>query len=353
MKNYMKKGIVSAALAGSMIVALPGAAFAATVSKDGAAISKSWEVASAQQAADGETFNFTVQYQGADAVGTYTPSATYNGTAVTEATSVTKSIALKGSTLEGTVSQKDLFAGFDFVTPGKYHFVVTENTGSNANIVYSRASYLVTVNVKSALDAQGVPTGAGEIDSVVFQQTKNDAGTAVAGEEKADSAAFANGAKDNANLDVTKKVAGTAANTNDEFTFTVQLEGVTGEYTVVLPDGTTATTTNQAWTGKLKHGQTVEIKNLPVGAKYTVSEADTDYNESYVVNGGASTEGLSTGEQEVAKSGNNVTFSNEKGFIPQTGITANTLPFAAGAVVVVAGAGALAITRKRRASEEF
>lgn len=352
MKNYMKKGIVSAALAGSMIVALPGAAFAATVNNEGAAISKDWTVASAQQAADGETFNFTVQYQGADAVGSYAPSATYNGAAVTTATSVTKTIALKGGTLSGTVSQKDLFAGFDFATPGKYHFVVTENAGTNANIVYSQASYLVTVNVKSAVDAQGVPTGAGEIDSVVFEQKAADAGEAVEG-EKSGSAAFANGAAENASLDVTKKVAGTAANTEDEFNFTVQLEGVTGEYTVILPDGTTATTTNQAWTGKLKHGQTVEIKNLPVGAKYTVSETDTDYTESYVVNNGTSTEGLTTGKQEVSKNGNSVTFTNEKGFIPQTGITANTLPFAAGAVVVVAGAGALAITRKRRASEEF
>lgn len=354
MKNYMKKGIVSAALAGSMIVALPGAAFAATVENSGDAISKSWTVASEQQAAAGETFQFTVQYQDADAVGSYTPSATYNGAVVTKATSVTKSIDLKGSTLSGTVSQTDLFAGFDFATPGKYHFVVTENAGDNANIVYSQASYLVTVNVQAEVDADTkVPTGKAQIESVVFQQTKNDAGAAVAGKEKPNSAAFNNGAKDNANLDVTKKVAGTAANTNDEFAFTVQLEGVTGEYTVVLPDGTEATTTNQAWTGKLKHGQTVEIENLPVGAKYTVSETDTNYNESYVVNGGDSKEGLTTGKQEVSKNGNNVTFTNEKGFIPQTGITANTLPFAAGAVVVVAGAGALAITRKRRASEEF
>ena len=353
MKNNLKKGIVSAALAGSMMVALPGAAFAATVDGDGAAISKNWTVASAQQAAAGETFNFTVQYQGADAVGSYTPSATYNGAAVTTATSVTKQIALQGSTLSGTVSQHDLFDGFDFAKPGKYHFVVTENAGTNANIVYSQASYLVTVNVKAAVNADDVPTGAGEIDSVVFEQKATDAGAAVTSKVKMDSAAFANGAKANANLDVTKKVAGTAANTEDEFAFTVELEGVTGEYTVVLPDGTEATTTNGEWTGKLKHGQTVEIKNLPVGAKYTVSETDTDYDESYVVNNGASQEGLTTGEQTVADTGNNVTFTNEKGFIPQTGITANTLPFAAGAVVVIAGAGALAITRKRRASEEF
>lgn len=352
MKNNLKKGIVSAALAGSMMVALPGAAFAATVDSTGDAISKNWTVASAQQAAAGETFNFTVQYQGADAVGSYTPSATYNGAAVTTATSVTKQIALQGSTLSGTVSQHDLFDGFDFAKPGKYHFVVTENAGTNANIVYSQASYLVTVNVKAAVDAQDVPTGAGEIDSVVFEQKKTDAGVAVEG-EKSDSAEFANGAKENANLDVTKKVAGTAANTEDPFNFTVELEGVTGEYTVVLPDGTETTTTNQKWTGSLKHGQTVEIKNLPVGAKYTVSEADTDYDESYVVNGAQSQTGLSTGKQEVTNSGNNVTFTNEKGFVPQTGITANTLPFAAGAVVVIAGAGALAITRKRRASEEF
>lgn len=356
MKKNLKKGIVSAALAGSMMVALPGAAFAATVDSDGAAISKNWTVASAQQAAAGETFSFTVQYQGADAVGSYIPSATYNGDPVTTATSVTKQIKLQGSTLSGTVSQHDLFDGFDFAKPGKYHFVVTENAGTNANIVYSQASYLVTVNVQAAVDAQGVPTGAAAIDSVVFQQQKTDAGAAVTGEAKkakTNSAAFANGAKDNADLDVTKKVAGTAANTEDKFKFTVELEGVTGEYTVALPDGTETTTEGQKWTGNLKHGQTVEIRNLPVGAKYTVSETDTDYDESYVVNNGASQKGLTTGEQTVADNGNNVTFTNEKGFIPQTGITANTLPFAAGAVVVIAGAGALAITRKRRASEEF
>ena len=106
-----------------------------------------------------------------------------------------------------------------------------------------------------------------------------------------------------------------------------------------------------ALTFKLRHGQSIEIKNLPKGATYTVTEADTEYNENFAVDGGQSQAGaVATG---TIHDGSTVAYTNEKGFAPATGVNSDTMPFVFGGLVVVAGAGALLISRKRRASEEF
>ena len=55
----------------------------------------------------------------------------------------------------------------------------------------------------------------------------------------------------------------------------------------------------------------------------------------------------------IKKTGNQVEYSNTKGFIPGTGITMNTLPFAVVATVAVAGGAALVISRRRHAGEDF
>ena len=101
----------------------------------------------------------------------------------------------------------------------------------------------------------------------------------------------------------------------------------------------------------LQHGQSIEIKNLPEGATYTVTEAETDYTENFAVDGGQAQAGaVATG---AIHKGSAVAYTNEKGFAPATGINSDTMPFVFGGLVVVAGAGALLISRKRRASEEF
>lgn len=155
----------------------------------------------------------------------------------------------------------------------------------------------------------------------------------------------------NDSLTVSKKVAGTAANTQDEFSYTLKIEGAQGSYDYVLDGAAGTFDAKDALTFKLKHGQSIEIKNLPEGATYTVTEADTAYNENFAVDGGKAQAGaVATG---TIHNGSAVAYTNEKGFAPATGINSDTLPFVFGGLVVVAGAGALLISRKRRASEEF
>ena len=172
------------------------------------------------------------------------------------------------------------------------------------------------------------------------------------GDKKADKAAFANTAKANDSLTVSKKVAGTAANTADVFSYTLKINGAQGSYDYVLNgvDGTFDAKDTLSF--DLQHGQSIEVKNLPEGATYTVTEADTDYTEKFAVDGGQAQAGA-VAAGTIKAGGSAVAYTNEKGFAPATGVNSDTMPFVFGGLVVVAGAGALLISRKRRASEEF
>lgn len=339
LSNINVKGAAAAAvLAGTMAFA-PVSALALGVSAGdtGASktITKNWTVASEQQFDENETFTFQLTYDHAGKVGTndYATPTGEGGVSISG-----KELTKNGLVYSGTKTLSDVLSDVDFSKPGQYYFNLTETDGDNQNIVYSKDSYQVRVDVVW----DDVVAGTLKINDVEVLK-----------DGKKAEAVFNNGKHDAADLTVEKKVSGTAANTEDPFDFTITLDGVTGEYTVVLPDGTTTTTNNGSWSGKLKHGQSVKIENLPVGAKYTVSEADTDYEESYVVDGASSVGGVTTGEQTVKQGGDNVTFTNKKGFAADTGITMNTIPYVIAGGVVVAGAATLVISRRRRAGEDF
>ena len=171
------------------------------------------------------------------------------------------------------------------------------------------------------------------------------------GDNKADKAAFANTAKANDSLKVSKKVAGTAANTQDEFSYTLKIEGAQGSYDAVKGNDKYTVEAGKDFIFTLKHGESIEIKNLPEGANYTVTEANADYTANFAVDDGQAQAGaVATG---TIHKGSTVAYTNEKGFAPATGVNSDTMPFVFGGLVVVAGAGALLISRKRRASEEF
>ena len=65
----LKKNVVAAALAGSMVIALPGAAFATTVEGNGFTVDKTWTAASNTQLNNTEAFTFQIEFTGADKVG--------------------------------------------------------------------------------------------------------------------------------------------------------------------------------------------------------------------------------------------------------------------------------------------
>ena len=338
--SRLKKNVVAAALAGSMVIALPGAAFATTVGDNGFTVDKTWTAASNTQLNNTEAFTFQIQFTGATAQGTWEPAALSQDPVQRTLTADWKTLAGAGASANASLTAQQLFAGYDFTAPGTYSFTVKEIAGSNPNIVYDGTEYNVEVVVT-------MPDNYPESDAPVIKEIKAKA----ADGDKADKAAFANTAKANDSLTVSKKVAGTAANTQDEFSYTLKIEGAQGSYDYVLDGAAGTFDAKDALTFKLKHGQSIEIKNLPEGATYTVTEADTAYNENFAVDGGKAQAGaVATG---TIHNGSAVAYTNEKGFAPATGINSDTLPFVFGGLVVVVGAGALLISRKRRASEEF
>lgn len=339
--SRLKKNVVAAALAGSMVIALPGAAFATTVEDNGFIVDKTWTAASNTQLNNTEAFTFEVQFTGATPQGSWEPATLSTDKVVRTLTADWKNRAGDGVSANASLTAKILFAGYDFTAPGTYNFTVKEIAGSNPNILYDGTVYNVEVVVS-------MPDNYPASKTPVIREIKAKA----ANGDKADKAAFANTAEANYPLTVSKKVAGTAANTQDEFEYTLTLKGVEGSYDFVKGVKTGTVTAGEPFKFTLKHDESIEIKNLPKGATYTVTEANTDYTENFAVDGGQVQAGaVATGT--IKAGGSKVAYTNEKGFAPATGVNSDTMPFVFGGLVVVAGAGALLISRKRRASEEF
>lgn len=337
--SRLKKNVVAAALAGSMVIALPGAAFATTVDNNGFTVDKTWTAASNTQLNNTEAFTFQIEFTGADKVGTWEPTALSTEAKTRTLTAKWQELANGGDSASAQLAAKELFEGYDFEAPGVYKFTLTEVTGGNPNIDYATNSYNVEVSVAMPTD---YPTHTTPVIQKI--QVKDD-------EKKADSAAFANTPKASHSLTVSKKVAGAAANTKDEFSYTLKIEGAQGSYDAVKGNDKYTVKAGEDFTFTLHHGESIEIKNLPEGATYTATEADTAYDENFAVDGDKVQAGaVATGTIHKDSA---VAYTNEKGFAPATGVNSDTMPFVFGGLVVIAGAGALLISRKRRASEEF
>jgi LPXTG-motif cell wall-anchored protein len=100
----------------------------------------------------------------------------------------------------------------------------------------------------------------------------------------------------------------------------------------------------------------VTIKNLPNDATWTVTENANE--KGYTLYDLKSSD---TADKTVSKANGTIsnndydtaTFTNDKGFAPQTGITMNSLGGIAIAVVAVAGGATLVISRRKRAGQDF
>lgn len=343
------KGIAAAAvLAGTMafapVSALATTVTAGTTAGDVALVNKTWTAASNSQLNDDETFKFQLDYVNAEQVGTLATKTPSKTTATVELSSKWLTDAKGGASATANLTAAQVFDGIDFTAPGVYHFTLKEEKGSNPNIVYSTETYdvYVTVTMPGDYPASDTPT----IAAVAVRSNGNKVNTD-----------FQNTPHANASLNVSKTVAGIAANTEDVFHYTLKIKGAEGSYDVVKSDGKTETAldkkvkADETYEFTLKHGESIEVKNLPEGATYTVTEENTDYTETNTVNGAASANGC-VAEGTIAGQ-NTVAYRNERGFAADTGITMNVIPYVVAGGVVVAGAATLVISRHRRANEEF
>lgn len=190
------------------------------------------------------------------------------------------------------------FGAIEYTKPGTYTYVITEQSGDEAALTFSKATYRATVTVTD--------DGAGKLFAKTkIAQLTDDAGDAV--ERTVEAAVFTNTAK-TGSLTVKKTVVG--GDSQREFGFTVALadgdgEPVSGtfgkgEHAVTFTDGKATFT--------LKDGGEKTIAGLPVGARYTVTE---DAAEGYTtaVNGADG----SKAEGTVTEAGATAAFTNTYG----------------------------------------
>lgn len=190
------------------------------------------------------------------------------------------------------------FGTIEYTKPGTYTYVITEQSGDEASLTFSKATYRATVTVTD--------DGAGKLfaKTKIAQLTDDDGGAA---ERTVEAAVFTNTAK-TGSLTVKKTVVG--GDSQREFGFTVALadgdgEPVSGtfgkgEHAVTFADGKATFT--------LKDGGEKTVAGLPVGARYTVTE---DAAEGYTtaVNGADG----SKAEGAVTEDGATVAFTNTYG----------------------------------------
>lgn len=190
------------------------------------------------------------------------------------------------------------FGAIEYTKPGTYTYMITEQSGDEAALTFSKATYRATVTVTD--------NGAGKLlAKTKIAQLTDDAGDAA--ECTVEAAVFTNTAK-TGSLTVKKTVVG--GDSQREFGFTVALtdgdgEPVSGtfgkgENAVTFADGKATFT--------LRDGGEKTVAGLPVGARYTVTE---DAAEGYTttVNGADG----SKAEAAVTEAGATAAFTNTYG----------------------------------------
>lgn len=190
------------------------------------------------------------------------------------------------------------FGTIEYTKPGTYTYVITEQSGDEAALTFSKATYRATVTVTDG--------GAGKLSAKTkIAQLTDDAGDAAG--RTVEAAVFTNTAK-TGSLTVKKTVV--SGDSQREFGFAVALADGDGEpVSGTFGKGKNAMTfTDGKATFKLKDGGEKAIAGLPVGACYTVTE---DAAEGYTtaVNGADG----SKAEGAVTEDGATVAFTNTYG----------------------------------------
>ena len=218
---------------------------------------------------------------------------------------------------------------------------VTEST-SATGIAADGQKYTLTFDLRNTVDSSSNITG--QVASLA--SIKNSSDTKV--DQLDFSSARSYGMMD---IKLSKTVKGTAGDTNEYFSFTVNVGGASGTtysvYGTSAGSGSaTSCTAGSNCTIKLKSGESARIgyngtsSQVAVGTTYTITETGaTDYTTTVAVGTGAATTAKTTGQQTVMSvaSANESKFVNTKDANVLTGIFNNIWPYVLlGAVSVVA-----------------
>lgn len=225
-----------------------------------------------------------------------------------------------------------------FNKAGVYHYVVTEEAGNYEGIAYDTSSYDVYLYVMNGENGLYV----GYAVSVV-----NGAKTDLA---------FTNDYGQNNDtthdVKVTKVITGNQADLTDIFTFTVGVNGASGEvykvvYTTKGQPKETSVTSGSTIDVTLGNNDTVTIYGLSENDVYSIVEQDN--SDGYVATDDQKDTDEGTVFGKVLVDGTSYTVTNTKDAVTPTGIVLSVAPY----VLIVALAGVLAVAFLRRRREEF
>lgn len=274
------------------------------------------------------------------------------------------------------------FSGVNFTKPGAYLYKLVENaiTGTTAGFTKDNTEYYVTVYVEYAQLKDGSYSNTLSIAAIVVTSNKDNLnytanGSNVVGKvggsdnkESGDSGiTFCNEYSTRA-LTLAKIVTGNQGDHTKKFKFTINLANLTyggedTEYTYSTKIGsqtrTGTITVGEDGTADLEvelaHNDTFEIKGLPQGATYTITETDASASGYTTTSSGATTNcsNVSTSDGKRVASGGplsasaNVIFTNHKEGTVPTGILLTVAPFA---VLMIVGAAGVTVILKRKHS---
>ena len=258
---------------------------------------------------------------------------------------------------------------------GVYKYVVTEEDDQDANFKYDDNVLILYVHIKNDADSEHANKLSVEMVELVDPNGGTSGGAAKA-------AGFTNdyGKDDDEedtlhDLTLTKKIDGTGANLNGEFTFTVAITNDIDDDAQIFKywndangngvedDKETGYITANASSGnpsfKLSHDETVVIYGLRDGDTYTITEANVNENgvtsDNYSVyvgvnaapnkEGDKCANGTTSDTLEDADSDVTVTYLNQRDSVSPTGIAMDIAPYAL--LVVIAAAGCFVFLRKR------
>lgn len=222
---------------------------------------------------------------------------------------------------------------------GVYTYTIAESAGSTTGVVYDQEP----ITLKVTVIQQG-----NELVRVVavYKGDKK-----IGGEDGDGTPAFEN-IYNASTLKISKTVAGSLGDRSKYFEFNVRLNAPADGKAVASTIGVGDTSDNrnpdsitigEETTFYLRHGETLNLSNVPYGVTYTVTETQ-DPNYTTTVNEDS---GNSLTNQTVSHAEETVAFVNSRGGEIDTGITTDSLPYLLIAAGVVAG-GAVLVTRRRR-----
>lgn len=241
-----------------------------------------------------------------------------------------------------TGTEKFTFDAITFKEADTYTFNIKEKTPeADGDIAYDRHTAVATVEIKKTGDVL-------EVESVTYTNAGAPFADDVAKEDKA---AFTNAA---ASLTISKTVTGAMGDRDKPFDFEITVtqdaKPVTGFFPI--SNGKPITLDGQGkGTFQLKHGESITIYGLPVGASYTIFEPDAGkdgYTTKVATNKGSAVDAPDhSASGTVTDALQTVAFTNNRETGVNTGIWLDTTPMILAVLVVFAAGAVLLLTRGR------